>query len=132
MTSTRNSPCPSGSGFRYKHCCGKLAPASASASASAGMRTDIIDLLNRGSFAELERRAEELLQQDASNGWMWQILAIAQQRRGRESLPALQQAARCLPDDAVAQVNVANALARSGRYAEAAECYDNALRLRPD
>jgi tetratricopeptide (TPR) repeat protein len=93
---------------------------------------DIIDLMNRGSFAELERRAGELLKQDASNGWLWQILAIAQQNRGRDSLPALQQAARCLPDDAVAQLNLANTLARSGRYAEAAQCYDNALRLRPD
>jgi tetratricopeptide (TPR) repeat protein len=92
----------------------------------------MIELLNRGSLSELERCAGELLEQHPSNGWSWQMLAIAQQRRGGDSLPALQQAARCLPDDAIAQLNVANALARTGRYSEAAACYDDALRLRPD
>jgi tetratricopeptide (TPR) repeat protein len=41
-------------------------------------------------------------------------------------------AARCLPDDAVAQVNAANALARAGRLSEAAAGYLNVLALRPD
>jgi tetratricopeptide (TPR) repeat protein len=41
-------------------------------------------------------------------------------------------AARRLPDDAVAQVNEANALARAGRLSEAAAGYLNALALRPD
>jgi tetratricopeptide (TPR) repeat protein len=40
--------------------------------------------------------------------------------------------ARRLPDDAVAQVNEANALARAGRLSEAAAGYLNALALRPD
>jgi tetratricopeptide (TPR) repeat protein len=92
----------------------------------------MIELMNRGSFDELERRAIELLARDSSNGWLWQMLAIALQRRGQDALHALQQAARCLPSDAVAQVNMANALARSGRYAEAEACYDEALTLRPD
>jgi tetratricopeptide (TPR) repeat protein len=41
-------------------------------------------------------------------------------------------AARRLPDDAVAQVNEANALARAGRFSEAAAGYLDALALRPD
>ena len=40
--------------------------------------------------------------------------------------------ARCLPDEAVALVNEANALARAGRLSEAAAGYVNALALRPD
>jgi tetratricopeptide (TPR) repeat protein len=40
--------------------------------------------------------------------------------------------ARRLPDDAVAQVNEANALARAGRFSEAAAGYLDALVLRPD
>jgi tetratricopeptide (TPR) repeat protein len=41
-------------------------------------------------------------------------------------------AARRLPDDAVAQVNEANALARAGRFSEAEAGYLDALALRPD
>ncbi len=92
----------------------------------------MIELMNRGCFAELEGYAGELLGRDPSNGWLWQMLAIALQRRGQDALHALQQAARCLPNDAVAQLNMANALARSDRYAEAEACYDKALTLRPD
>jgi len=93
---------------------------------------DLIALMNRGAYAELERRAGELLDNDSDNGLLWQLLAISQQRAGREALRALQQAARCLPNDAVAQLNFANALARAGRLWEAAAHYDNALTLRPD
>jgi tetratricopeptide (TPR) repeat protein len=126
MSVARNSHCPCGSGRKYKNCCGQLAPASAST------LPDLIELMNSGSFAELERCAAKLLARDPGNGWLWQILAIAQQRRGQDALHALQQAVRCLPNDAVAQVNMANALARSARYAEAEACYDKALTLRPD
>lgn len=126
MSVARNSRCPCGSGRKYKNCCGQLAPA------DAGALPAMIELMNRGSFAELERCAAKLLARDSGNGWLWQMLAIAQQRRGQDALHALQQAARCLPDDAVAQLNMANALARSGRYAEAETCYDRALTLRPD
>ena len=41
-------------------------------------------------------------------------------------------AVRCQPDDAAAQVNAANALARAGRLSEAAAGYLNALALQPD
>src|SRR5450631_4550829 len=126
MSGARNSQCLCGSGRKYKHCCGQLGPSGARALPA------MIELMNRGAFDELERRAIELLARDSSNGWLWQMLAIALQRRGQDALHALQQAARCLPSDAVAQVNMANALARSGRYAEAEACYDEALTLRPD
>ena len=92
----------------------------------------LIALMNRGAYAELERRAGALLATDSDSGLLWQLLAIAKQHGGKEALPALQQAARCLPNDAVAQLNFANALARAGRLSEAAACYDSALTLRPD
>ena len=126
MSVARNSQCPCGSGRKYKICCGQRARA------GAGALPAMIELMNRGSFAELESCAAKLLSRDSSNGWLWQMLAIALQRRGQDALHALQQAARCLPDDAVAQVNLANALARSGRYSEAEACYYRALTLRPD
>lgn len=126
MSVARNSQCPCGSGRKYKSCCGQLAPPGARALPA------MIELMNRGSFAELERCAAKLLARDPSNGWLWQMLAVAQQRRGQDALHSLQEAARCLPDDAVAQLNMGNALARSGRYAEAEACYHKALTLRPD
>src|SRR3984885_11441939 len=134
----RNSTCPCGSGKRYKDCCGRLVPLSAPAPALAPSTSpapgipQLIALMNRGAHAELERRAGALLDADSDNGLLWQLLAIAQQHGGKEALPALQQAARCLPNDAVAQLNFANALARAGRLSEAAACYDSALTLRPD
>ena len=93
---------------------------------------DLIALVNRGAYAEVESRAGELLDKDSDNGLLWQLLAIAQQRAGKGALQALQQAARCLPNDAVAQLNFANGLARAGRSSEAAASYDHVLTLRPD
>jgi len=99
MSVARNSQCPCGSGRKYKNCCGQRARP------GAGALPAMIELMNRGSFAELVSCASELLSRDSSNGWLWQMLAIALQRRGQDALHALQQAARCLPNDAVAQVN---------------------------
>jgi tetratricopeptide (TPR) repeat protein len=80
----------------------------------------------------MERCAGELLDDDSDNGLLWQLLAISQQRTGKEALHALQQAARRLPGDSVAQLNLANAWARAGRLEDAEASYGAALTLRPD
>jgi tetratricopeptide (TPR) repeat protein len=93
---------------------------------------ELRELLERGSWAQLENGATAVLGSEPDNGVLWQLLAIAQQRQGRDALPSLQHAARCLPNDAVAQLNLANSLARAGRLPEAGACYQKALTLRPD
>jgi tetratricopeptide (TPR) repeat protein len=88
--------------------------------------------MNRGAYAEMERCAGELLDQDPDDGLLWQLLAISQQRSGKDALHALQQAAHRLQGDSAAQLNLANAWARGGRFAEAEAWYGKALTLSPD
>jgi tetratricopeptide (TPR) repeat protein len=67
-----------------------------------------------------------------TSGVLWQLLGIALGKQGKDALPALARAAQCLPDDAVAHLNLGNALGRLGRLEEARASYRSALTLRPE
>jgi tetratricopeptide (TPR) repeat protein len=122
---SRNGPCPCGSGRKYKACCGRLDTRSAELA-------QLVALMDTGRHAELEATARALLETQPNAGFLWQLLGVALGKQGKDALPALARAAQCRPEDAVAHLNLGNALGRSGRLAEARASYARALTLRPD
>jgi tetratricopeptide (TPR) repeat protein len=145
----RNDPCACGSGKRFKSCCGRLTDARRETDArqetavrqelGTSRETDarqelaeLAALLNAGRFGNLEERARALLSARPQDGLLWQLLAAALGGQGKDALPALEAAVRCLPEDPVAHLNVGNALGRRGRLEEAAASFGRALGLQPE
>jgi tetratricopeptide (TPR) repeat protein len=92
----------------------------------------LVALLRTARFAELEARARALLETFPHAGLVWQLLGIALSKQGKDALHALMAAVEYLPGDAVANLNLGNALGRSGRLEEAAASYRRALSIQPD
>jgi len=128
----RNDPCACGSGKRFKSCCGRLADRSEFERTRSGRLEELTALLNAGRFGDLEERARALLAARPDAGVVWQLLAAALGGQGKDALPALQGAVRCLPADPVARLNLGNALGRRGRLEEAAASFLRALELQPE
>jgi tetratricopeptide (TPR) repeat protein len=133
----RNDPCPCGSGKKYKECCGQIpsealryAPINQAVPVSVDVKL-LVALLNAGRDGELEVKAREYLGLHPNSGVAWQWLGIALTRQGKDPLPALQMAARLLPEDAGVHNNLGSALGRLGRLNEAVARYRQALRLSP-
>jgi len=125
----RNDPCPCGSGNRYKACCGQLVPRQ---QPDQIRLEQLVALLQAGHFAELEVQARALLSAAPDSGIAWQLLGIALGRLNKDPLDALATAARLMPEDPAAQLNLGNALARVGRLEDAATCFRRALILQPE
>jgi len=136
--SGRNSPCPCGSGRKYKACCGQLAR-DVRAAAAAPLSQDVPphelqqlrELLESGRYQEAERRARALVDAWPQSGLLWQMLGVALGRQGKEAVEAWARAVRCSPDDPVAHLNLGNSLRGMGRLLEAAASYERALQLAP-
>jgi tetratricopeptide (TPR) repeat protein len=126
----RNDPCACGSGKRFKSCCGRLTEVAGQEVAGQELEK-LVALLNAGRFGELEERARALLAARPKVGFVWQLLGTALGGQGKDALPALEAAVRCLPEDPVAHLNLGNALGRRGRLEEAAASYGRALGLQP-
>ncbi len=148
----RNEPCPCGSGRKYKHCCGQSTLVAAAAplvegsalqrsparpeSARGGGFTDavaaeLIALLKRGQFAEVERHARAIIERYPTNGTAWKALAVALQMQSKAALPAARKAADLLPGDAEAQYNLGLSLLDAGQPGNALDRFRAALNLAP-
>ncbi len=88
-------------------------------------------LLHEGCNPQLEAALREALGAHPTNAALWQLLGIALARQGKDPLAAFARAVACAPADAATHVNLANALARSGRLIEARTSYGQALELDP-
>jgi len=138
----RNDTCPCGSGRKYKKCCAYrddpqgLASAAAPADPVPGSAHPDFGawsmLLQSGRFAELEQAARAWLASHPDSGVIWKFLGAALWSQGKDALPALEQAARALPEDPEAQTNLGNVLRARGRLEEAAARHERALALAPD
>ena len=84
-----------------------------------------------GRDPELEVAARALLRSHPDLGVAWQLLGVALTRQGKDALEVLAAAAQRLPGDAIAHLNLGNALGRAGRLPEAAASYGRALIARP-
>jgi tetratricopeptide (TPR) repeat protein len=140
----RNDACPCGSGRKFKICCGRLRRAPIPPSNSPGFGNRRLEqsfgdefarleaLLEAQRFCDLEAAALNLLERLPSCGELWQLLGTALRGQGKDALQALEAAARYLPEDAVALLNLGNAQGRAGRLADARLTYGRVLALRPE
>jgi len=122
----RNDPCACGSGKRFKSCCGSLDDV-----ARAELE-ELTALWSAGRYGTLEERTRKVLAARPKSGVVWQLLGAALGGQGKDALPALEAAVRCLPQDPGAHLNLGNALGRRGRLEEAAASYRRALVLQPE
>lgn len=83
-------------------------------------------------YREVELRTHELLVQYPESGIIWKFLGVSLGLQGKQALDALDQAARLLPQDAEAHLNLGNAMRVAGRLDDAAASYRRALDLKPD
>ena len=108
--------------------------AAAPSSTDAPVPTEInrlIDLFNTGRYGDLERQASALADRYPKCGVVWMLLGASLQTQNKNGLPALQEAAKLLPDDADAHNNLGNALKDLGHFEEAVASYRRALEIAP-
>lgn len=138
MSAARNDPCPCGSRRRYKNCCGALTTHAPTAIPQTLELERLSDLLDGERYAELESAVEAMLAQQRDSrsqpqsAVLWQLLAVGRTRQGKDALSAWRMAVQCAPEDSIAQLNLANGLARLGRHEEAAASYRHALAADPE
>ena len=137
----RNDPCSCGSGKKFKVCCGRLGAGRGPKERGERLPVEnvpepglapLVELMNAGRFAPLESEVRALLGSRPKSGVLWQLLAVALGRQGKDAMEALVEAARYLPDDAVAHLNLGNAYGRRGLLEDAQRSYERALSIRPD
>ncbi len=126
----RNEPCPCGSGKKRKKCCART-PAQPETTAAVDLG-ELAALVNSGRFAELEGRAQVLLQQHPQSGLLWKALGVARRMQGKDALEALEKATLLLPQDAETHSNLGNALLDLHRSRDAVDSYRRALKIAPD
>jgi tetratricopeptide (TPR) repeat protein len=91
----------------------------------------LVELLNTGRSAELEKKARELLVTRPDSGFLWKALGISLAVQGKDALQALRKAARLLPDDAEAHSNLGATLLGLGLLDEAAASCRRAIEIEP-
>jgi predicted O-linked N-acetylglucosamine transferase (SPINDLY family) len=89
-------------------------------------------LFNSGDYVALEVLARSFVERHPLIGFGWSVLGTSLQLQGKDSLPALQKAADLLPQDALAQSNLGDALQSAGEYARAEASYAMALAIEPN
>ena len=132
----RNDLCPCDSGKKYKKCCGaEAAAAAARLDSQSRAPLDVspaLALLRAGRHVELEAALDPLIERHPHAGVLWKLMGAARFNQGKDPLPALETAARLLPDDPESHVNLGNALRAAGRLAEAEARHRQAIELKAD
>ena len=98
-------------------------------------QTDLNQLVfffNAKRYAEMETLACSLVDRLPDVGAAWKALGTSLQVQGKPALPALQNAAQLLPDDAEVQNNLGAAWRKIGQLNEAATSYRRALAIQPN
>src|SRR5689334_20445517 len=86
-----------------------------------------------GDAAGAERACEEILRAFPGQAAALHLLGLIQTALGRlpQAVAALESAARAMPDNPAAHVDLGFALSRQGRHGDAAMSYQRALALDP-
>ena len=92
----------------------------------------LVELYDAGHYAEVETGARSLLGRYPDSGLAWKMLGVSLLAQGQDALPALQKAARFLPDDAAVHYNLGNHFKKTGRLDEAEASYRRALYIKPN
>jgi tetratricopeptide (TPR) repeat protein len=88
--------------------------------------------LRAARYPEAESDARELLTRYPGAGFLWKALGVSLWVQGKNSVPAMEQAASRLPDDPEAHGNLGNAYRASGRLSDALACYRRAAAIAPN
>lgn len=83
-------------------------------------------------WEKLEVLARSYIKANKNDGTAWKALATALEYQKKDSLPAMQNAIKLLPNDPQAYFNFANALKWHGKKEQAVVYYKRALQLKPD
>jgi tetratricopeptide (TPR) repeat protein len=89
-------------------------------------------LFRAGDYAEMERRANALVERYPASGSAWKALGAALMMQKKDALSALQKTVELLPGDAETHNNLSNALKGLRRLDEAAASCRRALEIDPD
>ena len=135
---SRNSPCPCGSGKRYKNCCGALAapdsagvargePTAESLLAQATARHEA------GRLDEAKSLYEEALRRDPGNAFATHYLGVLAMQRGAldESLRRLERSLELRPDVPAFHTNLGLCHKRRGELGPAIASHRRAAELDP-
>jgi tetratricopeptide (TPR) repeat protein len=127
----RNDPCPCGSGKRFKHCHGVIAPTQPAAAAPAV--DDIVQgalaAHQRGDLAVAERDYRTALARAPEHPVALHFLGVIAYQHGRssEALPLLERAVALRPDEPEFHNNLGLAQVELDRHDEAIDSYRRAL-----
>ena len=135
--SSRNAPCPCGSGRRYKECHGALEPATLTSVAQSDPRKMIeqaLEAIGRSDLPAAERAARAVHVIDPRHPDAAHVLALVAllRRDFTGALDACDRAIAVLPDHAPFHVTRARALLELTRHADAEQSARRALALAPD
>jgi len=136
MNTSRNEPCPCGSGLKFKRCCGKISdepvPDLLPPLPAPKEYERLIARFHAEDYAEVEKGARLLLEKYPESGFAWKLLGTALGVQNKDALFALQKAADLLPNDVDAHNNLGNALQDLGHFENAVISYRLALAIKPD
>jgi tetratricopeptide (TPR) repeat protein len=136
---SRNSPCPCGSGKRYKLCCGALAEKPAAAN-PAGRESSAESLLaeaasrhQAGRLEEAQALYREVARMDPGNAFATHYLGVLAMQRGDLALAAelMERALAMRRDVADFHTNLGLCHRRRGEIGLAVECHRRAAALAP-
>jgi tetratricopeptide (TPR) repeat protein len=134
---SRNSPCPCGSGKRYKQCCGAVVAPPASPAAAARTPEDLLrraaQLHQAGRLDEAEALYLEATRLEPGNPLAIHYLGVLAMQRGdlARSAGLMRQALAARPEIVDFHTNLGLCLRRLGHLAEAIECHRRAATLDP-
>ncbi|MDQ6619122.1 MAG: tetratricopeptide repeat protein, partial [Pseudomonadota bacterium] len=136
-TISRNEPCACGSGRKYKHCHGAIAPTSPLTLAAGDTRMDIEAALaahQKGDLSTAEATYRRVLGSSADHPVALHYLGVILYQRGQpaEALPLLVRAAEARPDEAEFHNNLGLAFAALDCNDEAIAAHRRAIVLKPD
>lgn len=92
----------------------------------------LLGFFQKGRHAEMEATAQALLARYPTDGQVWKALGIARMLQGKDALTALQRAGGLMPGDAEILSALGGSWAARGDLQQAAACYRQAVRARPE
>ncbi len=132
-TPARNTPCPCGSGRKYKYCCA-AADAPLAREDPGTMVDSAIVRFQNGDYERAEAACKKALAVAPRMHQAFNLLGILAQERGDFAAAAAHLSRAVSLDAGVSQYqnNLGNALRQLDRHEEALSCFDAAIRLRPE
>ena len=127
-----NTPCPCGSGKKYKRCCGTTQKSSITS--STGSVEQVLLLLQHEQWRLAENLLTTLLKTQRRNPTLHYLLGYALLQKGRveEGVVAMEQAVALGLSDPAGLYHYGCTLASLSRYQEAVQAFQKSLVLKPD